>query len=821
MLLPIPIIGCQYEIETTPINDPRCLPTLLGSITIPKLHRADLQSSQDKQPNEDQPLRDRVPTSPSLTTQGGVSSVLFKQECGSISEELQPPPKIMIYCHTNPVYRESWASRIVTLVIYVLVIVAPESKSSINATESPRTEGQTPLKEHQVQLPKLQIGDSEMDYHRLHEAIHAAHIFAEIGAGYEASRVLGAIATQAPNNEAGEHARHVLREWGLTLSEIESMSAVKLADRIGLLRSDRRRLEITFIHVKNLVTMKLFREAAQVIRDARSFDAERNHKGGFHEFLEALNLSPESFESGRLAKESELLDHLKDNAMQRERRERIRFLRVFDPYASELAEAVNRHLDPGRRNRVENDERNHPLFRGEEDEQTQPPNLDDLLPELFERAERLEKADRSSALLLYELISEVAPNSRFAIRSTRRSDNLISSSKNGLSRSEKEGSDPGATVFGSLKIRHYHLELSEQSLERLAEEPKHYVRGTFYEGDQVYPNVGIRLKGGWGSFRTLEGENKAAFTIKFNQYEKKQRFHGLRRIVLNNAVQDPSYLRESIGYSLFRDAGIPAPRINYASVDLNGKSYGLYVQVEAVTKDFLKRWYDETNGNLYEGPGDVLDWRELDLDSNQDREDRSDLRRLATAIEEADDEDPWNTLSKYVDQEAFTRFIALEQIVTHWDGYTQTNNYRMYFNPSTSKFEFFPHGGDQLFDEPGISILREQGGILSRALLKTTSGKDYYLNVMRRLVDKTWDEQKLRTRVAEIYQLIRPHLAANSENAHRLEEFERRVERVLRFIKIRRYAILGQLHSEQENASWRDRRSHGHSFLFHERDEWE
>ena len=51
---------------------------------------------------------------------------------------------------------------------------------------------------------------------------------------------------------------------------------------------------------------------------------------------------------------------------------------------------------------------------------------------------------------------------------------------------------------------------------------------------------------------------------------------------------------------LFRDAGVPAPRIGYATVAVNQEPYRLYVQVEAVSKDFLQRWHSKTAGNLYE-----------------------------------------------------------------------------------------------------------------------------------------------------------------------------------------------------------------------------
>ena len=132
------------------------------------------------------------------------------------------------------------------------------------------------------------------------------------------------------------------------------------------------------------------------------------------------------------------------------------------------------------------------------------------------------------------------------------------------------------------------------------------------------------------------------------------------------------------------------------------------------------------------------------MDSNQGREDRSDLRRLAEAIKEADDYDPWDSLAEFVDIDNFTRFITLEQLLHHWDGYTQTNNYRMYKNPDTMKFEFFPHGADQLFEDLRGNIFREQGGILSRALVCTSEGQERYDQMMYQLLEQVWMKTRLK-----------------------------------------------------------------------------
>ena len=277
---------------------------------------------------------------------------------------------------------------------------------------------------------------------------------------------------------------------------------------------------------------------------------------------------------------------------------------------------------------------------------------------------------------------------------------------------------------------------------------------------------------------------------------------------------------EYIGYSLFRDAGVPAPRIGYVTLIVNKKPYGLYVQVEAVTRDFLQRWYSKTHGNLYEGPGDIEQWDELDLDSNQNRGDRGNLRRLAEAIKEADDDDPLDSLAEFVDIDNFTRFITLEQLLNHWDGYTQTNNYRMYNNPDTMKFEFFPHGADQLFEDLRGNIFREQGGILSRALVRTSEGQERYDQMMYQLLEQVWDEDTIKSRIAKVYQLIRPHVM-KSTKGRRVEEFEDAINRLLRFVDARRYVVLRQLRVAEKGNSWRDRQHFGfHSFLYSSRHDW-
>src|SRR5437667_1735124 len=126
-----------------------------------------------------------------------------------------------------------------------------------------------------------------------------------------------------------------------------------------------------------------------------------------------------------------------------------------------------------------------------------------------------------------------------------------------------------------------------------------YVAGTVTEGAIMYTNVALHLKGGPGSFRPLN--DKPALTLNFGHFAEGQKFHGLKKIHLNNSVQDQSYLSEKISRELFEAAGVPAPRAGNATVQLNGRDLGMYVLVEGIDKQFLRRYFKNTSGNVYDG----------------------------------------------------------------------------------------------------------------------------------------------------------------------------------------------------------------------------
>jgi hypothetical protein len=153
------------------------------------------------------------------------------------------------------------------------------------------------------------------------------------------------------------------------------------------------------------------------------------------------------------------------------------------------------------------------------------------------------------------------------------------------------------------------LRISQADLDTLRVDAKTYVEAEATltkDGQTLGPmRVGVRLKGGYGSFRTLE--QKPSFKLHFAKFESGQTAFGVTRLALNSMVTDPSSVSEWLAYALFRGVGVPVPRTGYASVTLNGESYGSYLALESTNDDaFLARHFPSSRA-LYEGEyGDDL-----------------------------------------------------------------------------------------------------------------------------------------------------------------------------------------------------------------------
>lgn len=255
-------------------------------------------------------------------------------------------------------------------------------------------------------------------------------------------------------------------------------------------------------------------------------------------------------------------------------------------------------------------------------------------------------------------------------------------------------------LYGNDETLEFSIELSEAAIAGLTTSPDEDaedVPATFTWDGQTW-NVGLRLKGGQGSFRTFD--QKPSFRLDFTEYGG-PRFFGTRFLVLNNLVQDDSMLGEHAAYLVYDVFDVEAPRHGYARVTVNGEWFGLYGVLEDVQLDFLQRnWPGDSDGPLLKGgvdlvPGDEEGFENVEGDGQGP---------LATTIAElsAADGDAWfDTLGRWFDRDELLDTWAIELATGNPDAYvTRHNNYFLYWRPDAAAWAMIPWGTDTAFIDP-------------------------------------------------------------------------------------------------------------------------
>ena len=114
-------------------------------------------------------------------------------------------------------------------------------------------------------------------------------------------------------------------------------------------------------------------------------------------------------------------------------------------------------------------------------------------------------------------------------------------------------------------------------------ENEEYVQCHLVIDGEAVKNVGIRAKGNTSlSSVKNSGSSRYSFKIEFDQYDSTKSYHGLDKLCLNNIIQDNTYMKDYLTYTLMYDFGVNAPLCSYAYITVNGEDWGLYLAVEAI-----------------------------------------------------------------------------------------------------------------------------------------------------------------------------------------------------------------------------------------------
>ena len=94
-------------------------------------------------------------------------------------------------------------------------------------------------------------------------------------------------------------------------------------------------------------------------------------------------------------------------------------------------------------------------------------------------------------------------------------------------------------------------------------------------------NVGIRGKGNTSlsSVSSMDSD-RYSFKIEFDQYDSTLSYHGLDKPSLNNLIQDNTYMKDYLVYTMMNEFGAAAPLCSFVYITVNGEDWGLYLEEE-------------------------------------------------------------------------------------------------------------------------------------------------------------------------------------------------------------------------------------------------
>jgi spore coat protein CotH len=283
---------------------------------------------------------------------------------------------------------------------------------------------------------------------------------------------------------------------------------------------------------------------------------------------------------------------------------------------------------------------------------------------------------------------------------------------------------PGAVVFNDTVLHTLYIQTElpdwfatlEEDFKNHMKDPDHYPEiyrkcNVVFDGDSIN-NCGFREKGNASNTLTNFGKKKP-FKISFDEFID-QGFDGLKKINLNNFINDPSCMHDATSLKLMRNAGLAASRTSYTKVWINGEYIGLYIIIENVDKTFLKSYYGSAfnDGNLYKtdrGASVSLDWlgndpaaykdKGLKLTTNESQDDWTKFISFVDFLNNYSGSDFKEQFEARFDVHNYLKVLAVEKCVRSWDSYWGGgNNYYIYEHPD-GKYRWIPWDMNETFQD--------------------------------------------------------------------------------------------------------------------------
>ncbi len=311
-----------------------------------------------------------------------------------------------------------------------------------------------------------------------------------------------------------------------------------------------------------------------------------------------------------------------------------------------------------------------------------------------------------------------------------------------------------------------------------------------------FTNAAVRFKGN-GTFLASLGSYRRPFKIDLDKNVPDRRLAGLRTVNLHNLEADPSFLRDTLAYEFFRDAGVQAPRTTFVRLFLtidprwDRRLLGLYLMVENPDTEWVDAAFHGRNVTLFKPVSHEL-FRDLGTRWHDYAEVYDPKSKLAAAQQQRlidlcrlttqEDAAEFNRrIGDYIDLDEFARFLACTALLANYDSILDNGqNFLMWLDSETGRFGFSPWDLDHSWGEfpfVGDADQRERASLFHpwvgrkrflERMLATPGFRDRYRQELTRILDSLFIPDRLDRRIDELAAVVRPAIAefSNQRLAH-------------------------------------------------------
>jgi spore coat protein CotH len=320
-------------------------------------------------------------------------------------------------------------------------------------------------------------------------------------------------------------------------------------------------------------------------------------------------------------------------------------------------------------------------------------------------------------------------------------------------------------------------------------------------------NVAVRVRG-----LATRSATKLGLRVDFNRYAGEQTFLGMASVVLDNALRDPSFLRERTSMAFIKRMGQPAPRESFGRVYINGAYEGLYTLVEAVDSAFLSRELGDGLGYLFEHKYAGGFWGEFLGDDYEPYKRRFEaqthrlesdytlyapIRELFREVNQEVDSVWRERVGWLVDLNQVVTHVAIEAFLAELDGFVGgagMANFYLHRPVAGNTHRLLAWDRDTTFQhvESPIFARVEENALISRAL-QFSDLRALYLDVLEQCARAAVQDRWLEMEIYQNYQLTRDAGYQDGTKLSSNEEYELEVAHLMSFARGRSAFVLSEV----------------------------